>query len=84
MKGDPHGRSGGCGTHELVLINTRMFPEHLSGDRPVHQFTQCHGSRSHFSFVFVLDGDAAQGLTHAGKSSATEMLSQTSKVYLAF
>lgn len=48
-----------------------------------HQFTQCH-SRSHFSFVFVLDRDAAQGLIHAGKSSAMENLSQASKVYLAF
>lgn len=59
-------------------IHTRSHSS-LAETGLLHQFILCYGSKSHFSFVFVCDGDAAQCLKHASKTSAMEMLSQVSK-----
>lgn len=47
-------------------IHTRSHSS-LAETGLLHQFILCYGSMSHFSFVFVCDGDAAQCLKHASK-----------------
>lgn len=62
----------------LIYTHTRSHSS-LAETGLLHQFILCYGSMSHLSFVFVRDGDAAQCLKHASKTSAMEMLSQVSK-----
>lgn len=84
MKGDPLDAEGDAARMSSYSYTHGYSQSSSAGTGLFHQFTQCHGSRSHLSFVFVLDGGATQCLTHAGKSSATEMFSQVSKGYFAF